>query len=158
LRAVERGARGVLRRAGTFEGAEPLFLDDPAHSVEEAEDNSTAASNSNCTSVRLEIPGFRPRAGSGFSSLPHYKEMRAIGSGSIFRRTASQVARTNDRSHRFQRSIEDTFDFPRRSHVVALIIAEYQCDVLVTEAKKRLLSSCQTRRTLVTYGNALISA
>jgi hypothetical protein len=103
----------------------PLFLDDLRARLEEAGDNARKLLNLRNRIARIRV--FDPACGSGSFLVIAYKEMRAI-EAEINRRRGeaerpSEIPLTNFRGIELR-------DFPAEIARLALIIAEYQCDVL----------------------------
>ncbi|ADO47354.1 TPA: class I SAM-dependent DNA methyltransferase [Enterobacter roggenkampii] len=103
----------------------PLFLDDLRTKLEEADDNARALLNLRKRIARIRI--FDPACGSGNFLVIAYKEMRAIEAEINRRRDEpdrkSEIPITNFRGIELR-------DFPAEIARLALVIAEYQCDVL----------------------------
>jgi hypothetical protein len=103
----------------------PLFLDELRAKLEEAGDNPRMLLNLRNRMARIRV--FDPACGSGNFLVITYKEMRDIESqinrrrGEIERR--SVIPKTNFRGIEVR-------DFPAEIARLALVIAEYQCDVL----------------------------
>lgn len=103
----------------------PLFLDDLRARLKEAGDNARKLLNLRNRMARIRV--FDPACGSGNFLVIAYKEMRAI-EAEINRRRAEADRRSEIPSTNF-RGIEIRH-FSAEIARLALIIAEYQCDVL----------------------------
>ena len=142
----ERGALGMHYTSvpNILKVLNPLFLDDLRAQLEEAGDNARMLLNLRKRMAKIRV--FDPACGSGNFLVIAYKEMRAIEAeinerrGEADRRT--EIPLTNFRGIELR-------DFPAEIARLALIIAEYQCDVLYRGQKEALgASSCRsTRRT-----------
>lgn len=103
----------------------PLFLDDLRSKLEEAGDNPRTLLNLRKRMAKIRV--FDPACGSGNFLVIAYKEMRAIEAELNQRRgepdRASDIPLTNFRGIELR-------DFPAEIARLALVIAEYQCDVL----------------------------
>ena len=139
IRAVaddeERGALGMHYTSvpNILKVLNPLFLDDLRKQLEEAGDNSRALLNLRRRMAKIRV--FDPACGSGNFLVIAYKEMRRIEDG-INRRRGESDLRTEIPVTNF-RGIE-LRDFPAEIARLALIIAEYQCDVLYRGQKEAL--------------------
>ena len=102
----------------------PLFLDDLRERLEEAGDNNRKLLNLRNRIARIRV--FDPACGSGNFLVIAYKEMRAI-EAKINKRRRESWRRSDIPLTNF-RGIEIR-DFPAEVARLALIIAEYQCDV-----------------------------
>ena len=111
----------------------PLFLDDLREKLQEAGDNSRKLLNLRNRIARIRI--FDPACGSGNFLVIAYKQMREIEAEINKRRgesgRRSQIPLTNFRGIEYR-------DFPAEVARLALIIAEYQCDVLYRGQKEAL--------------------
>ena len=111
----------------------PLFLDDLRTKLEEAGDNPRALLNLRKRMAKIRV--FDPACGSGNFLVIAYKEMRAIEAEINRRRDeldrASDIPLTNFRGIELR-------DFPAEIARLALVIAEYQCDVLYRGQKLAL--------------------
>ena len=111
----------------------PLFLDDLREKLQEAGDNSRKLLNLRNRIARIRI--FDPACGSGNFLVIAYKQMREIEFEINRRRDESgrksQIPLTNFRGI-------ELLDFPAEVARLALIIAEYQCDVLYRGQKLAL--------------------
>ncbi len=103
----------------------PLFLDELRAKLEEAGDNPRMLLNLRKRMARIRV--FDPACGSGNFLVIAYKEMRAIEAEINRRRgeldRASDIPLTNFRGIEIR-------DFPAEIARLALVITEYQCDVL----------------------------
>lgn len=149
----ERGALGMHYTSvpNILKVLNPLFLDDLRVRLEEAGDNSRMLLNLRRRMARIRV--FDPACGSGNFLVIAYKEMRAIEAeinqrrGEATRR--SEVPLTNFRGIEIR-------DFPAEIARLALIIAEYQCDVLYRGQKEALKDFLPLdAENWITCGNAL---
>jgi hypothetical protein len=129
----------------------PLFLDDLRATLEEAGDNPRTLLNLRKRIAKIRV--FDPACGSGNFLVIAYKEMRAIEAEINQRRgepdRASEIPLTNFRGIELR-------DFPAEIARLALIIAEYQCDVLYRGQKLALAEFLPLRNdNWITCGNAL---
>ena len=109
----------------------PLFLDDLHAKLEEAGGNARKLMNLRKRMARIRV--FDPACGSGNFLVIAYKEMRAI-EAEINRRRLESGRRSDIPLTNF-RGIE-LRAFPAEIARLALIIAEYQCDVLYLGQKE----------------------
>jgi len=131
----ERGALGMHYTSvpNILKVLNPLFLDDLREKLEDAADNARKLLNLRNRMARIRV--FDPACGSGNFLVIAYKEMRAIEAiindrrGEPDRRT--EIPLTNFRGIELR-------DFPAEIARLALIIAEYQCDVLYRGQKEAL--------------------
>ena len=129
----ERGALGMHYTSvpNILKILNPLFLDDIREHLQEAGDNSRKLLNLRNRMARIRV--FDPACGSGNFLVISYKEMRAIEAEINRRRRESRrrsdIPLTNFRGIEFR-------DFPAEIARLALIIAEYQCDVLYLGQKE----------------------
>ncbi|ABI62413.1 class I SAM-dependent DNA methyltransferase [Granulibacter bethesdensis] len=123
----ERGALGMHYTSvpNILKVLNPLFLDDLRGRLEEAGDNARKLLNLRNRMAKIRV--FDPACGSGNFLVIAYKQMRAI-EAEINRRRGEAERRTEIPLTNF-RGIE-LRDFPAEIARLALIIAEYQCDVL----------------------------
>ncbi|MCG7949602.1 MAG: lactate dehydrogenase [Candidatus Thiodiazotropha endolucinida] len=123
----ERGALGLHYTSvpNILKVLNPLFLDDLRAKLEDAGDNSRKLLNLRNRMAKIRV--FDPACGSGNFLVISYKEMRAI-EAEINQRRGEAERRTDIPLTNF-RGIE-LRDFPAEIARLALIIAEYQCDVL----------------------------
>jgi hypothetical protein len=129
----------------------PLFLDDLRSKLEEASDNARMLLNLRKRIARIRV--FDPACGSGNFLVIAYKEMRAIEAEINRRRDepdrASEIPVTNFRGIELR-------DFPAEIARLALVIAEYQCDVVYRGQKLALSEFLPLRNeNWITCGNAL---
>ncbi|KFA06725.1 lactate dehydrogenase [Xanthomonas vasicola pv. musacearum NCPPB 2005] len=129
----------------------PLFLDDLREKLEEAGDNARMLLNLRKRIAKIRV--FDPACGSGNFLVIAYKEMRAIEAEINQRRgepdRASGIPLTNFRGIELR-------DFPAEIARLALVIAEYQCDVLYRGQKLALAEFLPLRNeNWITCGNAL---
>ena len=129
----------------------PLFLDDLRAKLEQAGDNPRTLLNLRKRIARIRV--FDPACGSGNFLVIAYKEMRAIEAEINRRRgepdQASEIPLTNFRGIELR-------DFPAEIARLALIIAEYQCDVLHRGQNLALAEFLPLRNeNWITCGNAL---
>ena len=103
----------------------PLFLDDLRTKLDDAGDNPRSLLNLRKRIARIRV--FDPACGSGNFLVIAYKEMRAIEAEINKRR--KELDRATEISLKNFRGIE-LRDFPTEIARLALIIAEYQCNVL----------------------------
>jgi hypothetical protein len=103
----------------------PLFLDDLRTKLADAGDNPRSLLNLRKRIARIRV--FDPACGSGNFLVIAYKEMRAIEAEINKRR--KELDRATEISLKNFRGIE-LRDFPTEIARLALIIAEYQCNVL----------------------------
>ncbi|CAM4061247.1 class I SAM-dependent DNA methyltransferase [Paracoccus yeei] len=149
----ERGALGMHYTSvpNILKVLNPLFLDDLRAVLEEAGDNGRKLLNLRGRMARIRV--FDPACGSGNFLVIAYKELRAI-EAEINRRRGeadrrSEITLTNFRGIELK-------DFPATIARLALIIAEYQCDVLYRgqrEATRDFLPL--DSKNWITCGNAL---
>ena len=129
----------------------PLFLDDLRSKLEEAGDNARMLLNLRKRMARIRV--FDPACGSGNFLVIAYKEMRAIEAEINKRRgeldRASDIPLTNFRGIELR-------DFSAEVARLALVIAEYQCDVLYRGERLALADFLPLRNdNWITCGNAL---
>ncbi|MEW8308181.1 MAG: class I SAM-dependent DNA methyltransferase [gamma proteobacterium symbiont of Ctena orbiculata] len=131
----ERGALGLHYTSvpNILKVLNPLFLDDLRAKLEEAGDNSRKLLNLRNRMAKIRV--FDPACGSGNFLVISYKEMREI-EAEINQRRGEAERRTDIPLTNF-RGIE-LRDFPAEIARLALIIAEYQCDVLYRGQKEAL--------------------
>lgn len=129
----------------------PLFLDDLRVQLQEAADNGRMLLNLRKRMSKIRV--FDPACGSGNFLVIAYKEMRAIEAEINRRRDEadqrSEIPLTNFRGIELR-------DFPAEIARLALIIAEYQCDVLYRGQKEALRDFLPLdAQNWITCGNAL---
>lgn len=149
----ERGALGMHYTSvpNILKVLNPLFLDDLREKLEEAGDNSRKLLNLRSRMSRIRV--FDPACGSGNFLVIAYKEMRAIEAEINKRRgepdRRSHIPLTNFRGIELR-------DFPAEIARLALIIAEYQADVLYRGQKEALAEFLPLdAKNWITCGNAL---
>ncbi|KPP81426.1 MAG: Type II restriction enzyme, methylase subunit YeeA [Oceanicaulis sp. HLUCCA04] len=149
----ERGALGMhyTSVSNILKVLNPLFLDDLREQLEEAGDNERKLLYLRKRMSKIRV--FDPACGSGNFLVIAYKEMRKIEAEINERRgekdRRSDIPLTNFRGIELR-------DFPADIARLALIIAEYQCDVLYRgqlEALKDVLPL--NAMNWITCGNAL---
>lgn len=149
----ERGALGMHYTSvpNILKVLNPLFLDDLREKLEEAGDNPRKLLNLRNRMSRIRV--FDPACGSGNFLVIAYKEMRAI-EAEINQRRDEPGRRTDVPLTNF-RGIE-LRDFPAEIARLALIIAEYQCDVVYRGQKEALAEFLPLNaENWITCGNAL---
>lgn len=149
----ERGALGMHYTSvpNILKVLNPLFLDDLREKLEEAGDNARKLLNLRNRMARIRV--FDPACGSGNFLVIAYKEMRAIEAEINKRR--GEADRRSDIPLTNFRGIE-LRDFPAEIARLALIIAEYQCDVLYRGQKEALRDFLPLdAMNWITCGNAL---
>tara|TARA_R100000322_G_scaffold112587_2_gene72150 strand:- start:11161 stop:13923 length:2763 start_codon:yes stop_codon:yes gene_type:complete len=149
----ERGALGMHYTSVTniLKVLNPLFLDDLRAQLEAAEDNPRKLLNLRNRIAKIRV--FDPACGSGNFLVIAYKEMRAI-EAEINKRRREPHRRTEIPLTNF-RGIE-LRDFSAEIARLALIIAEYQCDVLYRGQKEALAEFLPLdAMNWITCGNAL---
>ena len=128
----------------------PLFLDDLRLRLEEAATNARMLLNLRRRISKIRV--FDPACGSGNFLVIAYKEMRSI-EAEINRRRGEPDRRTEIPLTNF-RGIE-LRDFPAEIARLALIIAEFQCDVLYRGQKEALAEFLPLNsQNWITCGNA----
>jgi hypothetical protein len=149
----ERGALGMHYTSvpNILKVLNPLFLDELRTRLAEAGDNPRTLLNLRRRMARIRV--FDPACGSGNFLVIAYKEMRAIEAEINKRRgeadRASEIPLTNFRGIEIR-------DFPAEIARLALIIAEYQCDVLYRGQKLALADFLPLdSQNWITCGNAL---
>jgi hypothetical protein len=149
----ERGALGMHYTSvpNILKVLNPLFLDDLRARLEEARENPRMLLNLRKRMAKIRV--FDPACGSGNFLVIAYKEMRAIEAelnkrrGEAERRT--EIPLTNFRGIELR-------DFPAEVARLALIIAEFQCDVLYRGQKEALAEFLPLdAQNWITCGNAL---
>ena len=135
---ADEGERGVLGMHYTsvpniLKVLNPLFLDDLRTALSEAGDNKIKLLNLRKRIARIRV--FDPACGSGNFLVIAYKQMREIEAEINRRRDelhlGSEIPLTNFRGIELR-------DFPAEIARLALIIAEFQCDVLYRGQKDAL--------------------
>jgi hypothetical protein len=149
----ERGALGMHYTSvpNILKVLNPLFLDDLRAQLTAAGDNSRTLLNLRKRMSKIRV--FDPACGSGNFLVIAYKEMRAIEAEINRRRgdlhLATEIPLTNFRGIELR-------DFPAEIARLALIIAEFQCDVRY-RGQKEALSEFLPLNAMnwITCGNAL---
>lgn len=149
----ERGALGMHYTSvpNILNVLNPLFLDDLRAKLAEAGENPRTLLNLRKRMAKIRV--FDPACGSGNFLVIAYKEMRAIEAEINTRRgepdLRSEIPLTNFRGIELR-------DFPAEIARLALVIAEYQCDVLYRGQKLALAEFLPLRsENWITSGNAL---
>jgi hypothetical protein len=149
----ERGALGMHYTSvpNILKVLNPLFLDDLREALAEAGDNERKLLNLRKRMAKIRV--FDPACGSGNFLVIAYKEMRAVEAEINQRR--DEVERRSDIPLTNFRGIE-LRDFPAEIARLALIIAEYQCDVTYRGQKEALAEFLPLdSQNWITCGNAL---
>ncbi len=149
----ERGALGMHYTSVTniLKVLNPLFLDDLRAQLEAAEDNPRKLLNLRNRMAKIRV--FDPACGSGNFLVIAYKKMRAI-EAEINKRRREPHRRTDIPLTNFG-GIE-LRDFSAEIARLALVIAEYQCDVLYRGQKEALAEFLPLdAMNWITCGNAL---
>ncbi|HRD26685.1 MAG TPA: lactate dehydrogenase [Caulobacter sp.] len=149
----ERGSLGMHYTSvpNILKVLNPLFLDDLRQQLEEAGTNGRKLLNLRNRISRIRV--FDPACGSGNFLVIAYKEMRGIEAEINKRR--SEPDRRSDIPLTNFRGIE-LRDFPAEIARLALIIAEYQCDVLCRGQKEAVADFLPLgSENWITCGNAL---
>lgn len=149
----ERGALGMHYTSvpNILKVLNPLFLDDLRTKLEEAGDNPRMLLNLRKRMAKIRV--FDPACGSGNFLVIAYKQMREI-EAEINKRRKEAGIRTEIPITNF-RGIE-LKDFPAEVARLALIIAEYQCDILYRGQKEALAEFLPLdAQNWITCGNAL---
>ena len=129
----------------------PLFLDDLRAELEAAGDNARKLANLRARMAKIRV--FDPACGSGNFLVIAYKEMRSI-EYEINKRRGEPLRRTDIPLTNY-RGIE-LRDFSAEIARLALIIAEYQCDVTYRGQKEALAEFLPLdAQNWITCGNAL---
>jgi hypothetical protein len=149
----ERGALGMHYTSvpNILKVLNPLFLDDLRARLEQAGDNPRTLLNLRKRMAKIRV--FDPACGSGNFLVIAYKEIRAMEAEINKRRAEggrrSEIPLTNFRGIELR-------DFPAEIARLALIIAEYQCDVLYRGQKEALQDFLPLdAENWITCGNAL---
>ena len=149
----ERGALGMHYTSvpNILKVLNPLFLDDLREQLEAAGDSPQKLMNLRKRMARIRV--FDPACGSGNFLVIAYKEMRAIEAEINMRRgepdRRTEIPITNFRGIELR-------DFPAEIARLALIIAEYQCDVTYRGQKEALAEFLPLdEQNWITCGNAL---
>ena len=149
----ERGALGMHYTSvpNILKVLNPLFLDELRERLEEAGDNKLKLLNLRKRMARIRV--FDPACGSGNFLVIAYKQLREIENTINERR--GELGRKSDIPLTNFRGIE-LRDFSAEIARLALIIAEYQCDVLYRGQKEALLEFLPlSSQSWITCGNAL---
>ena len=150
---AERGSLGMHYTSvpNILKVLNPLFLDDIREKLEDAGDNARKLLNLRNRMARIRV--FDPACGSGNFLVIAYKEMRQI-EAEINRRRGEPDRRSDIPLTNF-RGIE-LRSFPAEIARLALIIAEYQCDVLYRGQKDAVADFLPLgAENWITCGNAL---
>ena len=149
----ERGALGMHYTSvpNILKVLNPLFLDDLRAQLEVAGENKTKLLNLRKRMARIRV--FDPACGSGNFLVIAYKQMREIEAEINRRRDEgyqrSEIPLTNFRGIELR-------DFPAEIARLALIIAEFQCDVLYRGQKDALAEFLPLNaQNWIVCGNAL---
>jgi hypothetical protein len=149
----ERGALGMHYTSvpNILKVLNPLFLDDLRTQLNEAGSNARMLLNLRKRLSKIRV--FDPACGSGNFLVIAYKEMRAIEAEINRRRDetdrGTEIPLTNLRGIELR-------DFPAEIARLALIIAEYQCDVMYRGQKEALRDFLPLdAQNWITCGNAL---
>jgi len=149
----ERGALGLHYTSvpNILKVLNPLFLDDLREKLTETGNNKIRLLNLRRRMAKIRV--FDPACGSGNFLVIAYKEMRAIEADINGRRgeadRKSEIPLTNFRGIELR-------DFPAEIARLALIIAEYQCDVLYRGQKLALAEFLPLHaENWISCGNAL---
>ncbi len=149
----ERGSLGMHYTSvpNILKVLNPLFLDDLRAQLEAAGDNKVKLLNLRKRMARIRV--FDPACGSGNFLVIAYKQMREI-EAEINKRRGEAELRTEIPLTNF-RGIE-LREFPAEIARLALIIAEFQCDVLYRGQKEALATVLPLdSKNWITCGNAL---
>ena len=149
----ERGSLGMHYTSvpNILKVLNPLFLDDLREQLDNAGDNARTLLNLRKRIAKIRV--FDPACGSGNFLVISYKQMREIENEINVRR--GEVGRKSDIPLTNYRGIE-LRDFPAEIARLALIIAEYQCDLLYRGQKEALDDFLPLdSQNWITCGNAL---
>lgn len=149
----ERGALGMHYTSvpNILKVLNPLFLDDLRGKLEEAGDSGRKLLNLRNRMARIRV--FDPACGSGNFLVIAYKQMREIEAE--INRLRGELDRRSDIPLTNFRGIE-LRDFPAEIARLALIIAEFQCDVLHRGQQEALAEFLPLNsENWITCGNAL---
>lgn len=149
----ERGSLGMHYTSvpNILKVLNPLFLDDLRSKLEEAGDNARKLLNLRSRIAKIRV--FDPACGSGNFLVIAYKELREL-EAKINKRRGEADRRTDIPLTNF-RGIE-LREFPAEVARLALIIAEYQCDILYRGQKEALAEFLPLNaENWITSGNAL---
>lgn len=149
----ERGALGMHYTSvpNILKVLNPLFLDDLREKLDQAGDNPRTLLNLRKRMAKIRV--FDPACGSGNFLVIAYKQMREIEAEINRRRgepdVPTEIPLTNFRGIELR-------DFPAEIARLALIIAEYQCDVTYRGQKEALRDFLPLdAKNWITCGNAL---
>lgn len=149
----ERGALGMHYTSvpNILKVLNPLFLDNLREQLAEAGSNGRKLLNLRNRMAKIRV--FDPACGSGNFLVIAYKEMRAIEA--VINQRRGEEERRSDIPLTNFRGIE-LRDFPAEIARLALIIAEYQCDVTYRGQKEALAALLPLdAQNWITCGNAL---
>ncbi|MBV1837065.1 DNA methyltransferase [Acetobacter estunensis] len=149
----ERGSLGMHYTSvpNILKVLNPLFLNDLRAQLDKAGDNTRVLLNLRKRMARIRV--FDPACGSGNFLVIAYKQMREI-EAEINRRRGEKDRKTDISLKNF-RGIE-LREFPAEIARLALIIAEYQCDVLYRGQQEALQALLPLDgQNWITCGNAL---
>ena len=149
----ERGALGMHYTSvpNILKVLNPLFLDDLRASLDEAGDNGRKLLNLRQRMAKIRV--FDPACGSGNFLVIAYKQIREIEAE--INRRRGEPDRRSDIPLTNYRGIE-LRDFPAEIARLALIIAEFQCDVIYRGQQEALLEFLPLdSQNWITCGNAL---
>ena len=149
----ERGALGMHYTSvpNILKVLNPLFLDDLRERLEEAGDSPQKLLNLRKRIAKIRV--FDPACGSGNFLVIAYKEIRAIEA--VINERRGEADRRSDIPLTNFRGIE-LRDFPAEIARLALIIAEYQCDVTYRGQREALRDFLPLdAMNWITCGNAL---
>ncbi len=149
----ERGALGMHYTSvpNILKVLNPLFLDDLRAQLEAAGDNKIKLLNLRKRMARIRV--FDPACGSGNFLVIAYKQMREIEAQ--INRRRGEINQPSEIPINNFRGIE-LRDFPAEIARLALIIAEFQCDVLYRGQKEALKDVLPLdSQNWITCGNAL---
>ena len=152
----ERGALGMHYTSvpNILKVLNPLFLDDLREKLEDAGTNSRKLLNLRNRMARIRV--FDPACGSGNFLVIAYKEMREI-EAEINQEETRKRAQVGHPSDQFQ-GHRACGTFPAEIARLALVIAEYQCDVLYRGQREALAEFLPLdAMNWITCGNALQS-
>jgi hypothetical protein len=149
----ERGALGMHYTSvpNILKVLHPLFLNDLREKLEEAGDNPRKLLNLRSRMAKIRV--FDPACGSGNFLVIAYKQMREIEAE--INRRRDEADRPSDIPLTNFRGIE-LRDFPAEIARLALIIAEFQCDVMYRGQRLALAEFLPLNaQNWITCGNAL---
>jgi len=150
---AERGSLGMHYTSvpNILKVLNPLFLDDLRSQLDNAGDNPRTLLNLRKRMARIRV--FDPACGSGNFLVISYKQMREIEAE--INRRRKETGRKSDIPLTNFRGIE-LREFPAEIARLALIIAEYQCDVLYRGQQEALTEFLPLgAENWITQGNAL---